>query len=691
MDNPDSHIDYCRYNILYIIVIVIVIYSCYSYEEQVCFASYGDFNMSNTRRKRIGLFVSYPETVHVRRITEGVRRRCEQYGYDLCVFAASVHVSFPMEEYVLGESSIYELANFDELDGLILDHATLSGTTDEFLLKRFQERISHYPDLPVCTLESDLEGTTFIENDNEQTLRELCRHVIKVHNKKKICILTGFKDNSVAEKRLSIFLDEIEKNGLSVLPEHIVYGDFWYSSGDHLADEIAEGKIERPDAVICASDCMALGLINKLTTHQIHVPDDIMVLGFDSSDEGALNFITLSSFDPNDIDMAERAVDHIRSVIEPDAPLAKRLDKTIGQFHPGASCGCESDPFYIIRHVRSQLHTNAYTYANESSDEPVSVGALMETYVLEKFTASRTVDECLGNIFGSANLLRPYVNMYLCLKEGWLDMTNEKSEGYPKYMYMYIKSSLVGEAPICGIEYAPRFESAQMLPKLDEAREKPGIFYFSPLHFNGNLLGFTVLEREISDTYTLNIVNRNWLRYINNALEMIRSKNRMDIISVRDEMTGAYNRRGMYRRYKEMLAAAAPGDALYVSVVDMDGLKYINDTFGHKEGDLGIKTVCNVLLQTRRGNEICIRSGGDEFFMVGIGKYEKDDEAKRAQEYADMLARQSAHLAKPYNISASIGCVIYKDPHSISLDGALSEADERMYHYKFRNRRHRSV
>ena len=81
--------------------------------------------MENTRRKRIGLFVSFPETVHVRRITEGIRRRCELYGYDMCVFASSVHVAFPMNDYMLGESSIYELANFDELDGVILDHTTL--------------------------------------------------------------------------------------------------------------------------------------------------------------------------------------------------------------------------------------------------------------------------------------------------------------------------------------------------------------------------------------------------------------------------------------------------------------------------------------------------------------------------------------------------------------------------------------
>ncbi len=647
--------------------------------------------MGNARRKRIGLFVSFPETAHVRRVTEGVRRRCEQYNYDLCVFAASVHVSFPMDDYVKGEASVYELANFDELDGLVFDHSTLSGSADDFVIKRLQERLKNYPDIPACSLESELEGTKFIDNDNEETLRELCRHAIEVHGKKKLCILTGFQGNYVAEKRLEYMLDEIEKHGLSVPLEHRVYGDFWYSSGDKLAQDIADGKIERPEAVLCTSDCMAIGLINKLTKLGIKVPEDIVVLGFDASDEGTMNFITLSSYDPNDIDMGERAVDYIRSVIQPGEALAKRAEKNIGEFHPGASCGCETDPLYVIRHIRRQVHSNAYNYASQAEDEAVSVGALMETYVIEKFTAAKSVDECMGNIFGSAHLLRPYSNLYLCLNEDWLDITNSKEEGFTKYLNIYVRCSNIGLQPLCGTESVVRYETAKMLPRLDEERETPSIFYFSSLHFNGKVMGITVLEREITDTYLLNIVNRNWLRYINNALEMMRSKHRLEMISIMDEMTGAYNRRGMYSRFNDMLEAVQPGDSLFVSVVDMDGLKYINDTFGHKEGDFGIKTICQVLKETARYGEICVRSGGDEFFLIGIGKYEKEDEAQRALEFTEAIEKRSAELAREYKISASMGCVIYEDPKQISLDNALSEADERMYHYKFRNRRHRIV
>jgi diguanylate cyclase (GGDEF)-like protein len=91
----------------------------------------------------------------------------------------------------------------------------------------------------------------------------------------------------------------------------------------------------------------------------------------------------------------------------------------------------------------------------------------------------------------------------------------------------------------------------------------------------------------------------------------------------------------MYEMYRSMLASAKEGDSLFVAVADMDGLKYINDTFGHGEGDFGIKTVSSTLASVARPGEICVRSGGDEFFLIGIGDYSPGDEAERAIAFSD--------------------------------------------------------
>jgi PleD family two-component response regulator len=72
------------------------------------------------------------------------------------------------------------------------------------------------------------------------------------------------------------------------------------------------------------------------------------------------------------------------------------------------------------------------------------------------------------------------------------------------------------------------------------------VFYFAAVHFGDNTLGYDMLQRELSDKHLLNLVFRNWLRLVNNSLEMARAKNRYVQLSTKDNMTGLYNRRGMY-------------------------------------------------------------------------------------------------------------------------------------------------
>lgn len=644
-----------------------------------------------SRRRRIGLFTAYPETTHARRILDGIAGQCKKYGYDLCVFASSVHFSFPHENYVRGEANIYRLANPDELDGVILDSVSLVGDPENQIQKNLLAWISGYEKLPKCALELPMEGIRLIPNNNEEAIREQCRHVIEVHGRKRICILTGQQGNEIAESRLALYLDEIRKHGLDVLPEHIVYGDFYYFSGDALARQIAGNEISRPDAVICASDYMAIGLVSRLIKLGIRVPDDVLVIGFDSSDEGAINLTTIASYEPASREMGANAVDYLRSMMEPEAELLPYVRDVSAQFHAGASCGCQTDPSYAMKSFRDALYISSYNQADEDVNDLVGVGTFMEGYVMEGFTASKSSAECIWNIFNYADLLRPYRNFYLCLKENWKDMDDIIYEGYPETMRVYVANSRVGDRTISGEENAISFRTKNLLSRLCETSGEATVYYFSPVHFDGMLLGFSILQRELCTQPVLNVVYRNWLRTINSALEMTRSKERLEALSVRDEMTGAYNRRGMYEMFRAMLQKATDGDALFVAVVDMDGLKYVNDTFGHSEGDFGIRTVSTALMSVVRHDEICVRSGGDEFFLIGVGRYSREDEAERARAFTEAVDKASENAGKPYVISASIGCAVFEDCRQISLDNALSEADERMYRYKVKNRRHRSV
>ena len=81
----------------------------------------------------------------------------------------------------------------------------------------------------------------------------------------------------------------------------------------------------------------------------------------------------------------------------------------------------------------------------------------------------------------------------------------------------------------------------------------------------------------------------------------------------------------MYAEAEKLLENAQEQDRLLACVVDMDGLKYINDTFGHAEGDYGIRVVADAVARMTGEGEICCRAGGDEFYMIGVGQYTEDD------------------------------------------------------------------
>lgn len=641
------------------------------------------------QRKNIALLTALPESIHGRRIMTGIISQCEKYGYNVCVFGAMTYLELEWESYRVGEANIFDLANFGKLDGVILDTAQLIGDHSGATIRRICERLKEHPEIPAVALELPIEGLPTIENRNEDIIREICRHIIEHHGKKKICILTGPKGNAAADSRLEILLDEIEKHGLTVEPEHIIYGDFWYFSGDKLADDLISGAISMPEAVICTGDHMALGLIDKLDKNGIKVPDDLIVIGFEATEEGATNRITLSSYEANDTNSAANAVDYIRRIIEPDAEILPYETNISQKFHPAMSCGCEPDYLRSARTLQHALYMQSRNYADPEILNQIDIGFLMESYILEHFTASQTPDECMTQIFGSTYLLNPFLNYYLCLTENWLDIGQDIMHGYPKKMKIAVSQSTVGGKTFCTDEPLVVFDTEQMLPALFEESEKPSVYYFSAVHFNGKALGYSVLQRDIHNTFHLNLVYRNWLRFVNNALEMIRSKKRLQMLSVRDEMTGLYNRRGMYTELERMIHEADEDSRLFVCVIDMDGLKYINDTFGHTEGDFGIRFVSTAVLEVKRKNEISVRAGGDEFYLIGVGHYSEDDMQKRIDEFTALMERKNCDYEKPYKVTASIGAALRKMDRSINVEDVICEADERMYQYKVSRKRQR--
>ncbi|MCR4788904.1 MAG: GGDEF domain-containing protein [Lachnospiraceae bacterium] len=634
------------------------------------------------RRKRIALFTAQPESSHGVRIINGISAQCRKYGYHFLVFSPMIHLQFQRANYVEAESNIFRAINLGQIDGLILDAVNVKVGAGEKFTSELLEYLKDYPDLPVVSLEMSIGNLPLIRSNNEEALREMCRHTIEVHGKKDICLLTGAKGNEVAEYRLKICLDEIEKHGISVSEEHIVYGDFWYSSGDDLARKLADGKISLPEAVICTSTHMALGLIYRLQQCGIKVPDDVIVLGFDTTTEGCCNEVILSAYDAADAASAADTVDHIRRIIDPGKEILPYKTDVKNMFYPGMSCGCTPD----IGHTLSSFHHSSYLVAyNSSSDnelQEVSFGRLMESYCLEEFTASRSPDECFEKLDEMIFLLKPFRDYQLCLREDWLNDSVSSMRGYPSTMMIALSAHTTPEMEYDVDRTPVTFDTSLMTTLLEDETLQPSIFYFSPIHFEKITFGYSVIRRSLDDSCVLTLVYRTWLRFVNNALEMTRTRKQLMSLSVKDSMTGLLNRRGMNLELEKMLCEENRGKKIFVAVIDMNGLKKINDTYGHSEGDYCIKLLCKAVEETALPEEVSIRAGGDEFYIIGIGEYDPWDLISRKNSFHMLLNDLQSDSQKPFIITASIGIATETLDENTNIDSIINRADKEMYDEK---------
>ena len=143
-----------------------------------------------------------------------------------------------------------------------------------------------------------------------------------------------------------------------------------------------------------------------------------------------------------------------------------------------------------------------------------------------------------------------------------------------------------------------------------------------------------------------------------------------------------YNRNGFTRFTKDLFNDCIINKRnVMIMFIDMDGLKYVNDLYGHKEGDQAIIQVCTILKNICKNNEICARFGGDEFIVFAPDYTEKQAEAL-TQSLVRELSEYNSFSNKPYKIDASSGYYITCPDSNMTLFNVISVADKRMYEAK---------
>lgn len=155
--------------------------------------------------------------------------------------------------------------------------------------------------------------------------------------------------------------------------------------------------------------------------------------------------------------------------------------------------------------------------------------------------------------------------------------------------------------------------------------------------------------------------------------------------SMTDELTKLYNRKGLaYLGVKLLEKAKKKGQYVYTFVADLNGLKHINDTCGHKEGDEAIKVIADQLRAAAPEFAIVARTGGDEFTVLAELEEESPVPEEMEQRFVDSMSEFNRNSSLPYRIAASFGWEYRQADQMEDLDECVSHADRKMYEMKSR-------
>jgi diguanylate cyclase (GGDEF)-like protein len=230
------------------------------------------------------------------------------------------------------------------------------------------------------------------------------------------------------------------------------------------------------------------------------------------------------------------------------------------------------------------------------------------------------------------------------------------------------------------------FSSKELIPE-ELYEDRPMAYFFAMLHHQEHSFGYIGISFDTIQTYMLTF--QAWLINVSNALENVRVHDELNRLvtkleetSIRDDLTGLYNRRALNTIGSKFLQQCVEDHSmLMVFMADMDKLKLINDKFGHVYGDVALKVVAEAMQQAANNNEVCIRLGGDEFMAIGVD-YDEEKLDRFIERFLESLNKFNFIKDYDFGVYVSYGSHLIHPDENTSIENCLGVADKLMYHQK---------
>lgn len=630
--------------------------------------------------KKIAVFTSHVYEQMSGQMQKGLIDAARKYGVKL-IFFASFGDSYSSRNYGKfsrydeGDCVSFDIPDLNDFDGII----KISTYFSDIIKKHLSKLLLDY-DIPVINIGGKDSDHISICCDEARTFAKTVRHVIEEHGCKDIYHVAGDKVHDFTFERIGAYRSELESHGIPFDEDKIYYSNLWYDCGDAALDFILESCSKKgkklPDAVVCANDYSAIGLINACKARGINIPEDLIVTGFDAVVESTSGFPTVTTATQPFYQYGYKAIETMLRIFEgeqfPD------IIPVEGELICNQSCRCKAktvdniDDFRVVYIKKLDFATGI---------------AQSTTNLMLTVSDAKTLEDCFQAISDNAKTDTGFKDMLLCLAPGWDKQRTVDPDFNKTDEEMTIVTGYRGDTPVP----VQTFRKKDILPK--DMLEDPNPYYIFALHHLQYYMGYMIVTPEIG--YREQKAVQAWFvdlgviletRRIQRDLEL--SVDRLKFLYNRDMLTEIYNRRGLeefFSEYHDECVRNKTG--LAVIAFDMDGLKTINDNFGHNEGDYAIKTIAYGLTRSVNGNEVCARAGGDEFIV--LAKNYTEEKAELFIEKVRSVIEQKVMLdGKEFKVEVSSGIHIEypvdtdeNDAHKI-FERCLKEADQQMYSEK---------
>ncbi|MGN0143016.1 MAG: GGDEF domain-containing protein [Roseburia sp.] len=613
-----------------------------------------------------------------------LQKKAEEKGYSIAVFSA-YRPQKDGEQEAAYEGELYELARHMDLVGLVLLTETIR---DKDMAKRVAQ-IGHEKNIPVFSVDGRMDGCYNMPMDDLGGFEQLMNHIVKEHGCRRVNMLAGFEGNECSDRRVAIYRRTLEEAGIPVEEERIAYGDFWDRPARAAVNRFLDSGMELPEAIVCANDAMAVTTCSVLSERGLRVPHDIIVTGFDGIQCGKINFPAITTCEPDYASGAHFILEEVHRFME--SGKVKPRDFTIHfALSKNQSCGCRSKSWKDINRTVSKMaeavsdckwHNIAMNnmVAQVLDKQNIMDIAKVLPANMDLWTKGFRFACVKTELLSSYTVPENYDNMTTILREcdGNFDEPGET---------FFIEKTFIP-----GLEQVMSNESTDILvvrllgsgskvygyiaEAMDQLEERS-------LQRNNEFSMF--LSHSIST-----VLHNKELSELNQSLGQAYQK--IAALYIQDPMTGVLNRRGFYQALEEQTENRRnEGKYLYVYSIDMDGLKRVNDTYGHGEGDFAITTIAQAIVAVGGKQALCARFGGDEFVCALIFDGETGESAEqfwgRLKEY---ISSVPGIAKKPYEISASVGVCCGRISAELDTELLLSDADKRMYQNKVERKKQR--